>query len=64
LVQLGTANPGKTREEKDQWTAGLRGVLRDLRQRNAKDPVDIAMEIAQYRRRFMNDDTRVINIPA
>lgn len=62
LVQLGTANPGKTQEEKQLWNDGLRSVLKDLRQKNIKDPNGIAREIAQYRRQFLNDDTRVVNL--
>ncbi|KAF2015619.1 hypothetical protein BU24DRAFT_408818 [Aaosphaeria arxii CBS 175.79] len=62
LVQLGTANPGTTPEEKQQWNDGLRLVLKELRQNNTKDPNGIAMEIANYRRRFLNDDTRVVNL--
>ncbi|KAF1931920.1 uncharacterized protein M421DRAFT_417653 [Didymella exigua CBS 183.55] len=62
LLQLGTANPGKTQEEKQQWNDGLRSVLKDLRQRNIKDPNGIAREIAKYRRQFLNDDTRVVNL--
>ncbi|KAF1943696.1 hypothetical protein EJ02DRAFT_421122 [Clathrospora elynae] len=62
LVQLGTANPGKTSEEKQKWNDGLRGVLKELRQKNIKDPNGIAVEIAKYRRQFLNDDTRVVNL--
>ncbi|USP77719.1 hypothetical protein yc1106_04993 [Curvularia clavata] len=62
LLQLGTANPGKTSEEKQRWNDGLRGVLKELRQRNIKDPNGIAEEIARYRRQFLNDDTRVVNL--
>jgi hypothetical protein len=62
LVQLGTANPGKTPEEKQQWNEGLRGVLNDLRKRRIKDPSGIAAEIARYRREFLSDDTRVVNL--
>ncbi|KAL5115443.1 hypothetical protein ACEQ8H_006665 [Pleosporales sp. CAS-2024a] len=62
LVQLGTANPGKTPEEKQQWNDGLRGVLNDLRKRRIKDPSGIAAEITRYRREFLNDDTRVVNL--
>jgi hypothetical protein len=62
LVQLGTANPGKTSEEKQRWNDGLRGVLKDLRQRNIKDPNGIAAEIARFRREFLKDDTRVVNM--
>lgn len=62
LVQLGTANPGKTQEEKQRWNDGLRSVLKDLRQKNIKDPNGIAREIAKYRRQFLDDDTRVVNL--
>ncbi|KAF2438500.1 hypothetical protein P171DRAFT_436974 [Karstenula rhodostoma CBS 690.94] len=62
LVQLGTANPGKTTEERQRWNDGLRGVLKALRQKNTKDPNGIAMEIANYRRQFLQDDTRVVNL--
>lgn len=62
LVQLGTANPGKSPEEKQQWNDGLRGVLHDLRKRRIKDPGGIAAEITKYRRQFLNDDTRVVNL--
>ncbi|KAL6711586.1 hypothetical protein ACN47E_004520 [Coniothyrium glycines] len=62
LVQLGTANPGKTPEEKQKWNDGLRGVLKELRTKNIKDPNGIAVEIANYRRQFLNDITRVVNL--
>lgn len=62
LVQLGTANPGETPQEKQLWNDGLRAVLKELRQRNTKDPNGIAMEIAKYRRQFLKDDTRVVNL--
>lgn len=62
LVQLGTSNPGKTNIERQQWNEGLRNVLKDLRILNSKDPNVIAKEIAKYRRQFLNDDTRVINL--
>ncbi|KAF1840162.1 uncharacterized protein K460DRAFT_410763 [Cucurbitaria berberidis CBS 394.84] len=62
LVQLGTANPGKTPDEKQRWNDGLRGVLKELRQKNIKDPNGIAVEIAKYRRQFLDDDTRVVNL--
>lgn len=62
LVELGTANPGKTPEERQQWNDGLRSVLKVLRQKNSKDPHSIAMEIANFRRQFLKDDTRVVNL--
>lgn len=62
LVQLGTANPGKTQDERQQWNNGLRSVLQELRQKNIKDPNGIAREIAKYRRQFLKDETRVVNL--
>ncbi|KAF1973760.1 hypothetical protein BU23DRAFT_123632 [Bimuria novae-zelandiae CBS 107.79] len=62
LVQLGTANPGKTAEERLRWNDGLRSVLKNMRQRNMRDPNGIAIEIANYRRQFLQDDTRVVNL--
>lgn len=62
LVQLGTANPGKTPDEKQLWNDGLRGVLRELRHKGTKDTIGIAVEIAKYRRQFLNDDTRVVSL--
>jgi hypothetical protein len=37
-------------------------VLKDLRQKNNKDPNGIAMEIAKFRRQFLQDDSRVVNL--
>jgi len=44
------------------WNDGLRGVLKELRKKSIKDPNGIAVEIAKYRRQFLNDDTRVVNL--
>ena len=59
---LAITNPGKTPDEKQQWNDGLRSVLKELRQKNIKDPNGIAQEIAKYRRQFLDDDTRVVNL--
>ncbi|KAJ9666269.1 hypothetical protein H2201_003703 [Coniosporium apollinis] len=60
LVQLGTTNPGRTPEEKHQWTEGLKLVLKDLRQLNTRDPDVVATAIANYRRQFLKDPSRVL----
>ncbi|PSN72365.1 hypothetical protein BS50DRAFT_583911 [Corynespora cassiicola Philippines] len=62
LVQLGTANPGKTHDERQRWNEGLRQVLKELRQKNTRDPNSIAGDIVHYRRQFLNDDSRVLNL--
>jgi hypothetical protein len=63
LVQLGTANPGKTDEEKQQFKDGLKSIIRDLRSKKTEDPEIIAGEFSNYRRHFLQDDTRVVNVP-
>ncbi|KAF2202331.1 hypothetical protein GQ43DRAFT_314342 [Delitschia confertaspora ATCC 74209] len=63
LVQLGTANPGRTPEDRNAWVDGLKLVLKDLRAQGLKDPNVVAEEISKFRRRFLKDDTRIINIP-
>ena len=62
LVRLGTSNPCRTPEEQSQWTEGLRAVLRDLRQNHANNLDVVATEIANYRRRFVNDASKILNI--
>lgn len=62
LVQLGTANPGRTEEERVQWTKGLRAVLNDLRSRKIKDPEVVAAQITDYRREFLNDPSKILNL--
>ncbi|KAF2656410.1 hypothetical protein K491DRAFT_678026 [Lophiostoma macrostomum CBS 122681] len=57
-----TANPGKSPEERQRWVAGLRLVLKKLREDNIKDHNGIAVEIAKYRRQFFEDETRVVNM--
>ncbi|KAH7113202.1 hypothetical protein B0J11DRAFT_541651 [Dendryphion nanum] len=62
LVELGTANPGKTTEERQKWNDGLRSVLKELRQNNIKDPNGIAVEISKFRRQFFKDDFHVVTV--
>ena len=62
LVQLGTTNPGRTEMERHQWTEGLRAVLKELRLKGVKDPDVVATEIASYRRRFLKDDSKILNL--
>lgn len=62
LVQLGTLNPGKTEEDKVRWAAGLRALISNLRTEGVKDTDVVAAEIAEYRRQFFNDPSRVLDI--
>jgi len=62
LMQLGTTNPGRTDEERTQWTDGLRGVIKSLRQKSVKDPEIVASAIADFRRTYFRDPTKVLNL--
>jgi hypothetical protein len=59
---LGTANPGRTPEEKDQYREGLKLVIRELRQQKTQDATVVATQISKYRRQFLKDDSRVLDI--
>lgn len=60
LVQMGSLREGKTSEEKDQYIAGLKQIINDMRRDKVKDFNTVATEIAAYRRRFLHDPTRVL----
>lgn len=62
LVQLGIVNPGRTPEEQEKWRADLKQVLKGLREQNVKDAESVAAAIAKYRREFLQDPSRVLNI--
>ncbi|KAL4788679.1 hypothetical protein BJX76DRAFT_315397 [Aspergillus varians] len=60
LVQMGSLREGKTLEECDKYVAGLKETINDMRRDKVKDMNTVATEIAAYRRRFLQDDTRVL----
>lgn len=62
LVQLGTANPGKTDAEKKRWIEGMQGLLKDIRTRNVQGFEKVAEEIGKFRREFLGSDDRVLGI--
>jgi hypothetical protein len=64
LQYLGTKNiPANTPAEMKRWKEGLAVVIRELRASNAaKDVNSIARRISQYRREFLGDDTKIINL--
>lgn len=61
---MGTKNvPAHSQEELKRWKEGLAGVIRELRAGNvAKDANSIAKRIAEYRRAFIGDSTKVVNV--
>ncbi|KAE8386331.1 hypothetical protein BDV23DRAFT_163412 [Aspergillus alliaceus] len=60
LVQMGSLREGKTPEEKDSYIAGLKNIINDMRRDKVKDFNTVANEIAAYRRRFLQDPSRVL----
>ncbi|KAI5295177.1 hypothetical protein KEM52_002149 [Ascosphaera acerosa] len=62
LLQLGQHREGKTAKEKEQYAAGLKAVVTELRARGTQDFDVIARAITAYRRRFLKDDTRVLTL--
>lgn len=60
LVQMGSLREGKTPEEKDQYIAGLKEIINEMQRDKVKDFNTVATEIAAYRRRFLQDPSRVL----
>ena len=57
---MGSLREGKTPEEKDNYIAGLKNIINDMRRDKVKDFNTVATEIAAYRRRFLQDPSRVL----
>ncbi|CAG8899751.1 unnamed protein product [Penicillium egyptiacum] len=62
LVQMGSVREGQTEEEKEEYLAGLKEIINDLRRDKVKDFNTVASEIAAYRRRFLQDPSRVLSL--
>ncbi|OJJ48353.1 hypothetical protein ASPZODRAFT_130348 [Penicilliopsis zonata CBS 506.65] len=60
LVQMGSLREGKTPEEKDDYITGLKQIINDMRRDKVKDFNTVATEIAAYRRRFLQDASRIL----
>ncbi|KAJ5317506.1 hypothetical protein N7508_002014 [Penicillium antarcticum] len=60
LVQMGAVREGETEEEKENYLAGLKEIINDMRRDKVKDFDTVAAEIAAYRRRFLKDPSRVL----
>lgn len=60
LIQMGSLREGKTPEEADRYLAGLKQIINDMRRDSVKDFISVAREIAAYRRRFLQDPSRIL----
>ena len=61
---MGTQNvPAHTENEKGRWNEGLGAVVKQLKTTDiGKDAVAIAGRIAQFRREFVGDPSKVLNL--
>ncbi|KAI1943524.1 hypothetical protein LOZ66_000107 [Ophidiomyces ophidiicola] len=60
LVEMGSLREGKTQAERDAYVTGLKQTINDMRRDKVKDFNTVATEIAAYRRRFLQDPSRVL----
>ncbi|CEJ60203.1 hypothetical protein PMG11_08787 [Penicillium brasilianum] len=60
LIQMGSVREGQTEEEKETYLAGLKEIINEMRRDKVKDFSTVASEIAAYRRRFLQDPSRVL----
>lgn len=61
LRLIGTEHtPARTSEDEKRWKDGLAALVKQLRANNIKDVATIAHRIAEYRRSFVADPSRVL----
>ena len=62
-MQLATESPGDSPAEKAAWKEGLRTMIAQLRgQHTQTTPVDIASRIVEFRRQFIGDPSRILDL--
>ena len=60
LIQMGSQREGKTQEEKERYLQGLKEIVNDMRRDQVKDFSRVASGIAAYRKRFLQDPSRIL----
>ncbi|KAK2748894.1 hypothetical protein FQN57_007177 [Myotisia sp. PD_48] len=60
LVELGSRIEGATEAEQEEYVTGLKQIINDLRRDKVNDLTSLAREISAYRRRFLQDDSRIL----
>ena len=61
LAQLGSSSASFTKEQKEVYVSGLKAIISELRGQKISDLDVVASRIAQHRRSFLGDDSRIIN---
>lgn len=57
------SDPAQTEKDVKRWNEGLKNIIIELRKHNkGKDAEAVAERIALYRREFVNDPTKVLNL--
>ena len=62
LIQMGAVREGQTTEERKAYLTGLKEIINEMRRDKVKDFSIVASEIAAYRRRFLQDPSRVLSL--
>lgn len=60
LIEMGSVPEGQTETKKEQYRAGLKEIINEMRRDKVKDFSTVASEIVAYRRRFLQDSTRIL----
>ncbi|KAL7274522.1 hypothetical protein RUND412_002584 [Rhizina undulata] len=63
LVELASVTEGQSEETKKQYNKGLRQEIGKMRELGIKDFQTVVLGISEYRRRFLEDDTRILRLP-
>ena len=62
-MQLGTESPGDSPSEKALWKESLRTMISQLRNQHMQTTTqDIASRIIEFRRAFIGDPSRILNL--
>jgi len=62
LIQMGSVREGQTQEEQNSFFEGLKNMINDMQRDQVKDFESVATEIAAYRRRYLQDASRVLSL--
>jgi len=62
ILLLGTSSPAQSEDQKAAWSDGIKATIAELRSQNIKQPQEIAAKILEFRRKFLGDPSRVLNL--
>jgi hypothetical protein len=59
-LQLGGKIPHTTPEQTQKWKEGLGQIISDMRSRSEQDVEKISQAIVEFRRNFLQDDSKIL----